>query len=171
MDTQVAKLLADYNKKTNEEMNRLIERLSPEQWDREFGGHFGSIHALCSHLYIADFNWLKRFRNLREFDYLNHDSFRIELGWTSSPFVGQADYLAKRSSLDLRFLELVSEISDEDFGKTLVFKTSKGIEQKRNFGGTILHVFNHQTHHRGMISLYLDSLGIENDYSNLILMV
>jgi uncharacterized damage-inducible protein DinB len=29
----------------------------------------------------------------------------------------------------------------------------------------LLHVFNHGTHHRGMIAAYLDLLGIENDYS------
>ncbi len=31
-----------------------------------------------------------------------------------------------------------------------------------------LHLFNHQTHHRGQISVLLDQLGVENDYSNLI---
>jgi uncharacterized damage-inducible protein DinB len=32
-------------------------------------------------------------------------------------------------------------------------------------------VFNHQTHHRGMISLYLDMLGKENDFSNLFVLL
>ncbi|MCL2722457.1 MAG: hypothetical protein FWD47_14095 [Treponema sp.] len=30
----------------------------------------------------------------------------------------------------------------------------------------ITHVFNHQTHHRGMISLYLEMLGKENSFSD-----
>jgi uncharacterized damage-inducible protein DinB len=48
---------------------------------------------------------------------------------------------------------------------------SHGKLYKRLFGGLIVHCFNHQTHHRGMISIYLDSLGIDNDFSNLAGMV
>jgi uncharacterized damage-inducible protein DinB len=32
-------------------------------------------------------------------------------------------------------------------------------------------MFNHQTHHRGMIALYLDILGKENDFSSLLALV
>jgi uncharacterized damage-inducible protein DinB len=32
--------------------------------------------------------------------------------------------------------------------------------------GPLLHFFNHQTHHRGMIALALDQLSVPNDYSN-----
>jgi uncharacterized damage-inducible protein DinB len=44
----------------------------------------------------------------------------------------------------------------------------KGVDQDREFGGLVLHVFNHETHHRGMIALYLDMLGKANDFSNLV---
>ncbi len=168
MDTRVLRLLAEYNKKTNEKMNQHIERISASQWNHQFDGYYRSIHSLCNHLYIGDFNWLKRFGNLREFNYLKDSTFQTELTLTSSAFENQDEYLVKRSNLDLKFLEFISEISEEDLEKTLTFKTLKGIEQKRNFGGVVLHVFNHQTHHRGMISVYLDSLGIENDYSTLL---
>jgi uncharacterized damage-inducible protein DinB len=171
MDTKELKLLAQYNKKTNEEMNQLIERISASQWDQQFGGYYRSIHSVCSHLYITDFAWLKRFGNLREFNYLKDESFQSELSIASNVFESQHEYLVKRSNIDLKFMEFVSEISEEDFERTLTFKTFKGVEQKRNFGGVILHVFNHQTHHRGMISVYLDSIGIENDYSGLLSLV
>ena len=55
--------------------------------------------------------------------------------------------------------------------KRLRYKNFKGIDQDRELGGLILHVFNHQTHHRGMISLYLDMLGKENDFSNLFVLL
>ena len=171
MDTKTVKLLAEYNQKTNEKMNRLIERISPAQWDQTFGGYYPNIHALCNHVYIADFNWLKRFGNLREFVYLEDEVFQRQLNQASSAFESQQEYLVGRSDLDLRFLAFVSELSEEDLEKTLTFKSYNGLDQQRNFGGAVLHVFNHQTHHRGMVSVYLDSMGIENDYSNLIVLV
>jgi hypothetical protein len=36
MDTKALKLLAEYNKKTNGEIDRLIERISSAQWDHQF---------------------------------------------------------------------------------------------------------------------------------------
>jgi uncharacterized damage-inducible protein DinB len=30
-----------------------------------------------------------------------------------------------------------------------------------------LNLFNHETHHRGMISLYLEMLGRENDFNSI----
>jgi uncharacterized damage-inducible protein DinB len=38
-------------------------------------------------------------------------------------------------------------------------------------GLKLWHIFNHQTHHRGMISLYLDMMGIDNDFSGLLPLV
>jgi uncharacterized damage-inducible protein DinB len=62
-------------------------------------------------------------------------------------------------------------VTPENLSKRLRYKDFKGIEQDLELGGLILHMFNHQTHHRGMISLYLDMLGKENDFSSLLALV
>jgi uncharacterized damage-inducible protein DinB len=51
------KLFANYNKVTNELMNNIIMEITEEEWNKEFNGFFKSIHELCSHIYICDFNW------------------------------------------------------------------------------------------------------------------
>ncbi len=78
------------------------------------------------------------------------------------------DYKEKRSKLDVSINEFVNELKREDLEKDLTYIDSHGKEYKRNFGGLILHMFNHETHHRGMISVYLEEMEIANDYSNLI---
>jgi uncharacterized damage-inducible protein DinB len=45
------------------------------------------------------------------------------------------------------------------------------VEQDRELGGLIMHLFNHQSHHRGMVSVYLDMLGKQNDFSNILPLV
>lgn len=171
MDTQTTKLLAEYHRTTHQQLNALIARLTAEQWQHRFGGYYPSIHALCNHLYISDFTWLKRFGSSRPFRYREDPVFRQELTLSASAFSGQDEYLRKRDVLDAKVAELAAEVTDDDFAKTVLYKNFKGVEQRRSFGGLLLHMFNHGTHHRGMISVYLDSLGVENDYSNLFLLV
>ena len=67
----------------------------------------------------------------------------------------------------IRLVGFVNEIAPEDLDRYLEYVDSHGRAYKRVFGGLVLHVFNHQTHHRGMISIYLENMGIANDYSNL----
>jgi uncharacterized damage-inducible protein DinB len=41
----------------------------------------------------------------------------------------------------------------------------EGKETKNKLGIYIMHMFNHATHHRAQVSLYLDMFGMENDFS------
>jgi uncharacterized damage-inducible protein DinB len=49
--------------------------------------------------------------------------------------------------------------------KILTYTDSEGNKLEKVMETLLLHVFNHETHHRGMISLYLEMLGKENDFS------
>jgi uncharacterized damage-inducible protein DinB len=164
-------LLAKYNEFANTEMNKCIEDISPEQWQKEFGGYFKSIKAVCTHVYIADFNWLKRFGGIKSFSYLGKPFFKETFAWDADIFSDIPDYLKKRRELDECISALAAEIRDEELSSALDYATSKGEPQSRNAGGLLLHMFNHETHHRGMISLYLDMLGVANDFSNLMTLV
>jgi len=168
MDVTTVKLLARYNSETNLKMNEKISVLNEKSWEARFPGYYPSIRAVCNHLYIADFNWLKRTSGLRIFEYGNHDVFKESLSLSSEAFATTHEYIKKRNVLDCLFLAMAKEVTDEDFERSLRYKNFKGEEQEKNFGNLLLHVFNHQTHHRGMISLYLEMIGIQNDFSNLL---
>ncbi len=167
MDLKTITFLADYNSVTNNQMNGLIRNLSEEQWNRKFGGYFSSIQSLCNHLYICDFNWLKRFSLLRPFDYIKDDFFKKTYTFDAHAFRDKEEYIQEREELDGFIKKFVEEVKEEDLGKYLLYKDSHEDEHNQEFGLVILHVFNHQTHHRGMISIYLEEMNIENDYSNI----
>lgn len=171
MDLKTLTLLAEYNRKTNAAMNTIIQKLEPSQWDQEFKGFFNSIHSLCNHIYLGDFNWLKRFAKLRTFAYSQKPLFDQDLRFGTTVIDTVEDYLEKRAVLDQQLIELVNQLVPDDLGQYLEYVDSQGKAYKRLFGGLVLHCFNHQTHHRGMISVYLDSLGLDNDFSNLAGMV
>ena len=170
-DIQTCSLLARYNQATNVQMDLLLSTLDDSQWKKEFGGYFKSIKEVCNHLYIADFFWLSRFSKLRSFQYIKAPLFNQVLQFGTTPLEKLPDYLQKREELDNVIIQFTNELVQDDLAMTLSYADSKGVQHTRNAGGCILHMFNHQTHHRGMISVYLDCLQIHNDYSNLMAMV
>ena len=168
MNKEVIKLFAKYNKSVNEKMNGIIKTLSPDEWEKPLGGYFSSVRGMCSHLYISDFNWLKRFKNFRIFAALNIPLFDQEnYAFKDVLFENKDEYFAKRPELDNRIIVFAGEIIDADIEGILKYTDSHGKSFERNFGGCVLRFLNHQTHHRGMISLYLEMLGRENDFSSL----
>jgi len=166
MDIQTCNLFARYNQAANKQMNLLIGKLDYLQWNKELGGYFKSIKEVCNHIYIADFHWLKRFSKLRTFNYINDPIFDLNLVFGTNPLNELPDYLQKREKLDDKFVQFTKELRPEDFDMDLSYSDSKGELHTRNFGGLIYHAFNHQTHHRGTVSVYLDIMNINNDFSN-----
>jgi len=157
---------ANYNRNVNEKMDAIIKILSREQWNRDLGGYFHSVRGLCSHLYICDFNWLKRFSKLRDFNVFGEEFFNREpYSFSDVLFDNMGEYLSKRPLLDEKIITFTKEITNADIALSLKYTDSHGTNYDRNFGGLVMHFLNHETHHRGMISLYLELLGIENDFS------
>ena len=167
MEIKTIEFFARYNSITNNKMNEIILGLSTEQWGKEFKGYFNSIKSLCNHIYISDFTWLKRFSALRKFEYIDDVSFKKTLNFTEIIIGTIQSYSEMRNELDEKINVFVGEVRNEDLERKLKYVDSHGKEYERNFGGLILQMFNHETHHRGMISIYLEEMGISNDYSNL----
>jgi uncharacterized damage-inducible protein DinB len=171
MTSDTVRLYAKYNAHANNEMNVIISNLTPDEWTKELGGFFPNVYKLCHHLYSSDLVWLKRFAGFHQYKSLNGEIFFQEISWTNIYFHNPEEYLAKRKQLDDAIIEFSLEIKDEELDESIEYKSMKGESQKRNFGGILLHFFNHQTHHRGMVSIYLELLGKANDFSNLAFLV
>ena len=168
MAIQHLELMARYNSEANKLMNAHIKTLSPEQWDKEFAGFFKSIHELCSHIYVSDFSWLKRCKGLRNFSVLSLPFFEQDLSFGTRYFADISEYLAKRAALDEMLITFISEITPNDLERILKYTNVRGVYYEKKTGGLLLHLFNHQTHHRAAISVYLEMLGIANDFSPIV---
>jgi uncharacterized damage-inducible protein DinB len=167
MQKDIFVLFAKYNKIVNQKMNEVIKTLSKEEWEKSLGGYFNSVRGLCSHLYICDFNWLKRYSRLRDFDVFKEDFFARELySFKEILFANMDEYLTSRPILDEKIIAFINEVSDKDLNSLLKYTDSEGTAYERSFGGLVMQSLNHDSCHRGMISVYLEMLGRENDFSS-----
>jgi uncharacterized damage-inducible protein DinB len=168
MDKKTVLLLAAYQQAADAKMDEVIKTLTPEEWDRDLGGFFKSIHAMCSHLYVSDFNLLKgRYFKVREFKLAGDNFFAPEYSFRDVLFPAKEEYLAARPELDKKIAAFSEQLTEADFSLVMKYTDYKGNPKEKEFGGAILHGFNHATHHRGMVSVYLEILGKANDFNSL----
>jgi uncharacterized damage-inducible protein DinB len=171
MIRKVITLLSRYNQAANEKMNAIIQTLSPAEWEQDLGGYFNSIRRLCSHVYICDYSWIKRFSALRAFSVFGDGFFKETYSVKDVLFPTKEEYLSRRPALDKKLIDFCVELTDADLAKSLRYTDFKGKELEKNICEALLQFLNHETHHRGMISLDLERLGRENDFNSILPLV
>jgi uncharacterized damage-inducible protein DinB len=118
--------------------------------------------------FIADTIWLKAFKQIRDSNILKNPIIDKERKWGEKQFDDLDNFIENRKMLDKLIIDFVEELKDEDLGKSIVRIARNGDKTEKLFWKSIIHMFNHQTHHRGQISQILDEMKIRNDYSNMI---
>jgi uncharacterized damage-inducible protein DinB len=181
-------LLAEFNRKANNLMNDVIKTLTEEQWKRQFSGFYKSIQEICSHIYFCDYIGLNRFRHLKNFICLDQEShykkyldlYSIKISEDGNEYLDKNftswknifpdssinEYIKMRIYLDDLIIKFIEEITTDDLEKIIKFTTVTGNKYEKRIEGLIVDLFTHQIHHRGMISLYLDMLGKENEFND-----
>ena len=168
MNKETILVLARYNKAVNEKMLDIIKTLSPAEWEKNLGGYLSSVQSLCTHTYIGDYNWLKRFGNLRNFTVLGESFFsRDAISFKEALFPDMKEYLSKRPELDEKLISFANEVNDGDMKNTFKYTDSRGGVNEKNFGICAIQCFTHGIHHRAMVSIYLELLGRPNDFSTM----
>jgi uncharacterized damage-inducible protein DinB len=165
MEKDIFEAFAAYNKRANNQMNNIIKILTQEEWDKQFSSFWKSIHELCSHIFVGDYGWLSRFKSFVNSKSLSNTYFNKTYEWGKIIFESKDEYFTKREELDDIIINFTNEISNDELNKKILWKDweEKIIEKK--LGIYLMHMFNHETHHRAQVSLYLDMLGKENDFS------
>jgi len=165
-------LLAAYNEKANREMLGILGAQAPELLSRPAGAYHGSVLGVLNHLLQADVLWLRRFTHqLAELAFVPPElpAFKLQglkdVVWDSLPV-----FQPVREKVDALLARAVRAIPAARYPEILEYRNIKGEAQRKVIWRTLLHMFNHQTHHRGQVAALLDQFGVQNDYSNLIWM-
>ncbi|MBQ5948575.1 DinB family protein [Massilia sp. ST3] len=162
-------LFATYNAAMNAKLYAAAAALPKEALVADRGAFFGSVLGTLNHIAVGDTIWLRRF--------MAHPSDLPALkamAGIPAP-TGLAHMICDdlqslweyRRRLDAIILALAAEVSDNDLEQPLRYRNARGDFQKR-FGTLLLHLFNHQTHHRGQVSTLLSQSGLDIGVTDLL---
>lgn len=163
-------LLARYNAHANEKMFEILEKAPAELLTRSVGSYFDSVMGLLNHALVSDLGWLGGYhRSEPAFRSLEAPALDFQNpGWRKPLYDSLPDLRKRRREVDEVFSRFAEELTDERLAGDIVMTSPRGEKHTFVLSQVLLHLFNHQTHHRGQISQILDAEGIENDFSNIL---
>lgn len=139
MNIENFRQLADYNHWANRRLYAAALQMSEEQYRRPTGVFFGSLHGTLNHLLLTDRVWLKRLTGDGE----HPDRLDAIL------FANRSELARARMAEDARITRVIGGYAEADLGNILSYRTMAGRPQTQPLVEILLHLFNHQTHHRG----------------------
>ncbi|MEY4590385.1 MAG: hypothetical protein RL497_2461, partial [Pseudomonadota bacterium] len=147
-------LMAEYNRVMNTKFYAVAASLPQEALHENKGAFFGSIFGTLNHIAVGDIFWLKRIaQTLPACPTLNPMQ---DIPWPESLSASVAPNLealtARRIQLDGVFDDLSAALTEEDLVQGVRYKNIKGDLFNKKLFSVLMHVFNHQTHHRGQIT-------------------
>jgi uncharacterized damage-inducible protein DinB len=139
MSIDIFRQLADYNNWANRRLYGAAMELPEEQYRRPTGVFFGSLHGTLNHLLLADRIWLKRLTG--EGDHPG--------ALDAILFEDRDELLRARMAEDARLKRVVDGLSEADLAADVSYRTTSGKPYQQKRQDILMHLFNHQTHHRG----------------------
>ena len=161
---------ARYNSSVNQSLLQLLQPLEREQIMMETKAYFPSIFETLFHILITDLNWLKRYKRIFHDNKALEGSQLLVLEEKGLREEFKSDYariFQYRKQVDELIVQLVDGLEEYQMNPAIRYKNYKGEVIEKALWKTLLHWFNHQTHHRGQISVLLDMVGIDHDFSSL----
>jgi uncharacterized damage-inducible protein DinB len=173
MDTRHVQLLARYNRWMNHKLYDACAGLSAQALAQDRGAFFGSILGTLNHLVVTDTMWLRRFAQLPA-RHPQLDPIRalpVENRLDAILFTGLAPLRERSALIDAALLDWTAVLTEDDLSHCLHYANSKGVESEREVRSLLLHLFNHQTHHRGQATTLLSQAGAHIDVTDLLVLL
>ena len=153
--------MALYNRWQNRSLYREADKLSPEQRLEERGAFFGSVHATLNHLLFGDQIWMSRFTGRHAPEAATvADSTTMVRNWD--------ELCERRSAFDDVIIAWSQTVSEDWLTGALTWRsTAIDLTLTKPRWITVVHMFNHQTHHRGQVHALLTGFGLKPDDTDL----
>ncbi|MEL6963456.1 MAG: DinB family protein [Pseudomonadota bacterium] len=134
--------MARYNRWANRRLCAAVEGLGHEAYFQARPAFFGSIHGTLNHILVGDRLWLSRIEE--------QPTPQLELD--RCPFADLASLTGARRIEDERMIKLTDSYDDRAIDRAIQYRmVTRPGEAETPLHLCWLHLFNHQTHHRGQI--------------------
>lgn len=141
---------ASYNQWANHLLLATVSSLPPVQQEQEIKSSFSSVYKTVLHLLDAESIWWQRMK-LQE---------RIEV--PSHTFNGTLAELVNRlEEQDRQWQAWVSTANENAIQHEFIYYNTRKERFKQPVYQMLLHLFNHNTYHRGQLVTMLRQLGVE----------
>ncbi len=157
------RMMARYNAWQNSGLIEIVAALPEDELLRDRGAWVGSILATLSHLLWADRTWMGRIRG-------DAPSFGgIPESVRMAPTA--AAWAKARRETDDDLLHWTAQLPDAALDQGLTWTpASGGPARTQPLAIVVSHMFNHQTHHRGLVHAMLTAAGVRPPPTDLIAM-
>lgn len=165
--------MAAYNAWMNDKVYAAAGQLETAALFADRGAFFGSLFGTLHHLAVADTIWLKRFST--------HPARQPALdAIRAAPAPATLDatladdlpgLLALRHGLDQTITRWAAGLTEADLDHVLEYANTKGVVSHKRYGSLVLHLFNHQTHHRGQATTLLSQAGVDVGSTDLLMLI
>jgi uncharacterized damage-inducible protein DinB len=165
--------LSAYNTHMNERLYGMAAQLTDDDLFGDRRAYFGSVFATLNHLVAADGIWLKRFSAhpapQPALDAIRAAPAPARLDQPLAPDL--PGLLKLRRHLDATIGRWAADLREPDLDHVLVYANMKGVVSHKRYASLILHLFNHQTHHRGQATTLLSQSGIDIGVTDLLMLI
>lgn len=168
--------LAAYNEWMNRKLYGAAAALPAERLHEDRGAFFGSIFGTLTHLAIADLVWFKRIAaggpglsDLPSLQCLDGLPRPTSLDQRLCATLPELDAL--RTTLDAAIIAFCAGLQPAQLDAPFTWTSMKGVASTKRLGDILLHVFNHQTHHRGQATTLFSQLGVDVGPTDILLLL
>lgn len=150
MNKDSFRILAQYNIWATQRLCESLKTVSDDDFNKDVGLYFKSIVGTLNHLLLGEhYLWYSRFKQ--------GISPAIALNtMIQTKKTALLDELQEKSQNWIEFLE---QLDEKTLNADLTYKRVSGQQLTLPYAATLMHVFNHGTHHRGQITAAMTGLG------------
>ncbi len=142
--------MARNNNWANRTLGRAVAGLSPDIFTAARPGFFGSLAATLDHIYEVDLYYV---------DALEAGGLGRSV-YERTPLTDPKTLLAAQTEVDLRLTAFCDALTVEALAESRTTERADGMVEER-VDALLLHLFQHQIHHRGQAHAMLSHAGID----------
>jgi len=139
-----------YNYWARDRQLEACSALTSEQFLRPMGNSYSSLRDTLAHLVAAEWIWLERWRG------------NPTKGLLSASEFPDLESIRERWRLcEQGVHEVLAGLTEERLASPLNYINTRGVPYTYPLWRSMLHVINHQTYHRGQVTMFLRQLGVD----------